>query len=96
MLSDGRLFLLRSNVYLNSNHYCLEQCLPSQRIIGGFHVYLLVSHFVEQAAALSPVHRIVKTLESNFTFHPSEPSEPLEVPKPNKMAKVDVKTEALP
>ena len=33
VLSDGRLFLSRSNVYLNSNHYCLEQCLPSQRII---------------------------------------------------------------
>ena len=33
VLSDGRLFLSRSNVYLNSNHYCLEQCVPSQRII---------------------------------------------------------------
>ena len=33
VLSSGRLFLSRSNVYLNSNHYCLEQCLPSQRII---------------------------------------------------------------
>ena len=33
VLSDGRLFLSWSNVYLNSNHYCLEQCIPSQRII---------------------------------------------------------------
>ena len=50
---------VRSNVYLNSNHYCLEQCLPSQRIIGGFHLHLLVSSFVEQATALFPVHLIV-------------------------------------